>query len=230
MEAFHVVATHPQLLPGIGDANSQYDWWGNISRAITPNGTPSPHINWQPTEQQMFDAMTDRRFDLPPFIELTDGMTARRVAGMAMREQLRPILGDAKADALSDAEGADSIYYTVFPNLHPWGTYNRIVYRFRPYGDNHEMGIMECIFLSPFAAGERPDAVPIHWLGPDDDWTEAPELGLLARVFNQDSFNIPKCHAGLKTLGKTKGITMGVYQETKIRHMHMLLDQWIARD
>ena len=30
MEAFHVVATHPQLLAGIGDANSQYDWNGQL--------------------------------------------------------------------------------------------------------------------------------------------------------------------------------------------------------
>ena len=66
MEAFHVVATHPQLLAGIGDANSQYDWKGNFSRAITPNGTPSPHIKFEPTEQQMFDAMSDRRLDEDP--------------------------------------------------------------------------------------------------------------------------------------------------------------------
>jgi hypothetical protein len=30
MEAFHVVATHPQLLPGIGDSNSQYDVTGQL--------------------------------------------------------------------------------------------------------------------------------------------------------------------------------------------------------
>src|SRR5262245_8267918 len=35
-EAFHVVATHPQLLAAIGDANSEYGWEGNFSRAITP--------------------------------------------------------------------------------------------------------------------------------------------------------------------------------------------------
>jgi len=70
MEAFHVVATHPQLLAGIGDANSQYDVFGNFSRAITPNGTPSPHISWEPTQQQMFDAMSDRRLDEPPLVEL----------------------------------------------------------------------------------------------------------------------------------------------------------------
>ena len=56
----------PAAAPGIGDANSQYDAWGNFSRAITPNGTPSPHLKWTPTEQDMFDSMSDRRLDMAP--------------------------------------------------------------------------------------------------------------------------------------------------------------------
>jgi phenylpropionate dioxygenase-like ring-hydroxylating dioxygenase large terminal subunit len=186
MEAYHVVATHPQLLPGIGDANSQYDTWGNFSRAITPNGTPSPHLKWTPTEQDMFDSMSDRRLDMDPYVVIPDGMTARQVAGRNGRAMMAPFLG-AAADELTDAELTDSFYYTLFPNFHPWGAYNRIVYRFRPYQDEHEMAVMECIFLSPYDEAEgRPADAPIHWLGVDDDWTEAPELGLLARVFNQD--------------------------------------------
>jgi phenylpropionate dioxygenase-like ring-hydroxylating dioxygenase large terminal subunit len=229
-EAFHVVATHPQLLPGIGDANSQYDFWGNVSRAITPNGTPSPHMTWAPTEQQMLDAMVDRRVDQPAFLTVEEGQNARMVAGEATRMQLRELIGDA-ADELSDAECVDSSYYTLFPNFHPWGSYNRIVYRFRPYGDNPEMSIMECMFLAPWPEGEaKPAAVPIHWLGPDDDWTEAPELGLLARVFNQDTFNLPKVQIGLHTLQQRKpGVTMAVYQETKLRHFHNHLTEWVAR-
>jgi phenylpropionate dioxygenase-like ring-hydroxylating dioxygenase large terminal subunit len=218
MEAFHVVATHPQLLAGIGDANSQYDWSGNFSRAITPNGTPSPHLSWEPTEQEMFDAMSDRRLDEPPFVTLTEGMTARGVS----------VLGD-KADGLSDAELADSIYYTLFPNFHPWAAYNRIVYRFRPYEDRHDMSIMECMFLEPYDESQpKPPAVPIHWLGVDQDWTDAEELGLLARVFNQDTFNLPKVQKGLSSL--RKDITLANYQETKLRHFHWLLSQWVERD
>ena len=227
MEAFHVVATHPQLLAGIGDANSQYDWKGSFSRAITPNGTPSPHIRFAPTEQQMFDAMSDRRLDEPPIVEVGDGATARSTAGDGGRRRLARALGD-RAEQLSDAELADSIYYTLFPNLHPWGAYNRITYRFRPYGDRHDMSIMECMYLDPFdPARPRPPAAPIHWLGVDDDWTEAPELGMLARVFNQDSFNLPKVQRGLASL--RKDITLANYQETKIRHFHHVLDQYLER-
>ncbi len=229
MEAFHVVATHPQLLPGIGDANSQYDVFGNFSRAITPNGTPSPHLRYTPTEQEMLDSMIDRALDEPPLIELGEGMRARVVVAANARRQLAPIIGEEAAEQLCDAELVDSFYYTLFPNFHPWGAYNRIVYRFRPYGDNHEMSIMECMFLTPYEEGNKPDPAPIHWLGPDDDWTEAPELGLLARVFNQDTFNLPKVQIGLKSLQKP-GVTLANYQELKVRHFHVLLDQWLARD
>jgi phenylpropionate dioxygenase-like ring-hydroxylating dioxygenase large terminal subunit len=225
MEAFHVVATHPQLLPGIGDANTQYDWSGNFSRAITPNGTPSPHLSWEPTEQEMFDAVSDRRLDQPPFVTLTDGMTARGVTGTGGRARYAKVLGPDAADRLSDAELSDSIYFTLFPNFHPWGAYNRIVYRFR----RHDMSIMECMYLEPYDVSKpKPPAAKIHWLGPDDDWTEAPELGMLARVFNQDTFNLPKVQKGLPSL--RKGITLANYQETKLRHFHWLLGQWIAKD
>jgi hypothetical protein len=115
----------------------------------------------------------------------------------------------------------------LFPNLHPWGAYNRITYRFRPYGDRHDMSVMECMFLDPWPAGEdKPPAAPIHWLGEHDDWTDAPELGMLARVFNQDSFNLSKVQKGLASL--RKDITLANYQETKIRHFHHLLSRYVG--
>jgi hypothetical protein len=132
-------------------------------------------------------------------------------------------------DAVSDAELLDSIYLTVFPNFHPWGSFNQIVYRFRPNGDNPEECIMECIYLSPTPPGQaRPPAVPVHHLGPDDDWTDAPELGMLAKVFNQDVVNMPDVQKGLKTL-KRPEIIFANYGETKPRHFHKLLNEWLAR-
>lgn len=226
MEAYHVVATHPQLLPSIGDANSQYDVFGNFCRAITPNGTPSPHLRWEPTEQDMLDAMLDRNLDQPRMVELGDDEAARSVAGDLRRQALATVVGELAA-SLSDAEMCDSIYYTVFPNFHPWGAYNRIVYRFRPHGDRHDECIMECMYLSPYD-GERPPPAPLHALGADDDWTEAPELGMLARVFNQDVFNLPKVQAGLAG-GAIDTVTFANYQETKLRHFHHLLEQWVGR-
>ena len=227
MEAFHVVATHPQILAGIGDCNSQYDVGKNFTRAITPNFTPSPYLAWQPSEQEMFDAATDRRLDEPPIMEIPEGLTARAVAAANSREMWRPAVGDV-VDEMSDAEFDDSFYYTLFPNFHPWGAFNRIMYRFRPNGDDHETSIMECMFLAPYDPSQpKPPAAPIHWLDFDDPWTDATELGMLARVFSQDVFNLPKVQRGLKTMQKP-GVTLANYQETKIRHLHHLLEQQLG--
>jgi len=227
MEAYHVVATHPQLLPSLGDAITQYDVFGNFCRAITPNGVPSPHVRWVPTEQDMFDAMSDRNLDEPPRHVVPDGETARHMAAEAARHSLRPALGD-RVDELCDGELTESIYYTVFPNFHPWGAYNRIVYRFRPYGNDHRRSIMECMFLSPYAGDTPPPAAPIHWLTDDEDWTVATELGMLGRVFNQDVYNLPEVQLGLEAMTKP-GVTFADYQETKPRHFHALLDEWVAK-
>lgn len=48
MESFHVIATHPQILGVIADANSQYDLYGDhVSRNIAAFGAPSPHLGEQ---------------------------------------------------------------------------------------------------------------------------------------------------------------------------------------
>ena len=226
MESFHVAATHPQLLPGFGDESSQFDVFGNVARAISPSGTPSAHLRWSPTEQEMLDSTLDRRLDETPIGVVPEGSTARATAAVMAREGLRPELGDGAED-LSDAELVDSIYFTVFPNFHPWGAYNRICYRFRPNGDDHQSAIMEVLFLSPFT-GERPPPAPLRWLGPDDRWTDVVELGSLARVFDQDDFNIEQVQRGLHTTRKP-GVTLSVYQESKVRHFHHLLDQWMSQ-
>lgn len=223
MEALHVIATHPQILTGIGDENSQYDVWGNFSRAITPNATPSPHLRWSPTEQNLFDAVTMRELDQEPAAQVPDGTTARAMLAEASRMGLQKILGEDRI--ISDAEVSDSIYYTLFPNFHPWGGYNRITYRFRPFENRHDKSIMECYYMSPFA-GERPDPAPIHWLAEDEPWTNAPELGLLARVFTQDTFNLPNVQIGLAA-AQYDEIVLANYQETKIRHFQHLLSKWV---
>lgn len=224
MEALHVITTHPQILAGIGDENSQYDAWGNFSRAITPNATPSPHLRWQPTEQDLFDSVTMRELDQDPGPQVPQGMTARAMMAAGARAGLLRMLGNDTV--ISDAEVADSIYYTLFPNFHPWGGYNRINYRFRPYDNRHDKCLMECYYLSPFA-GERPPPAAVHFLEEDQPWTDAPELGLLAKVFTQDTFNLPQVQAGLEA-AQFDEVVLASYQETKIRHFHHLLSQWLA--
>ena len=135
----------------------------------------------------------------------------------------------AEVDQVSDAEFVDTIYYNVFPNISPWGCFNPIFYRFRPYGDNPEECIHETMLMLPVPKGEeRPAPAKIHWLDFDDDYVEAPELGMLAKVFNQDVVNLPHVQKGMKSI-KSKEIVFANYGETKIRHFHKILKEWLSR-
>jgi phenylpropionate dioxygenase-like ring-hydroxylating dioxygenase large terminal subunit len=223
-EALHVNATHPQILPYLGDTNSQVDIWENCARVITPGGTPSPLLRWEPSENEMLRAMLDVRLDEELPVTLAESQTMRSVAADMTRDKWRPIVG-ARVDTMSDAELMDSIDYTLFPNFHPWGALNRIVYRFRPNGDDHRSAIMEVIFLSPFV-GERPSPAPVRWLGENESWTDARELGLLGKVFEQDVFNMGSVQLGLETTSKP-GVTLADYQESKIRWFHVKLTEWV---
>src|SRR5260370_23585000 len=159
--------------------------------------------------------------------EVREERTARKRRAGAARRSLCSVLDPAYVATLTDAELVDSYYLTVFPNMHPWGGYNQITYRFRPNGDDHRSSIMEVLLLSPFP-GKRPPPAAERRLGPDEPWRSAvEELGSLARVFDQDEFNLEAGQKGLRTTPKP-GARVAVYQESKIRHFHHLLDGWLA--
>ncbi|HEY8122114.1 MAG TPA: aromatic ring-hydroxylating dioxygenase subunit alpha [Myxococcota bacterium] len=225
-EAYHVGATHPQASAYLGDTNSQIDCWENFARSVTASLTPSPLLGFTPSEDDMMCAMLDVRGGEPLPVPVPPGQTARAVAAANARERWRPTLG-AVVDAWSDAEFVDNLTYTVFPNLHPWGAVNRIVYRFRPNGSDHRSSIMEVLYLSPFS-GERPPPAQIHHLAAGEPWSHAPELGLLAKVFEQDTFNMRQVQRGLETTRKP-GVTLTSYQESKVRWLNHRIDAWLAK-
>jgi len=226
MEAYHVIGTHPQLLASLGDCNSQYDVWGNVSRAMTASGSASPHLKGEISEDEILDSMASRSLDQDRFMKVPPGMTARQLIAQTTRSSFAQTVPGAYD--LTDAELIDSIYYTVFPNFHPWGGYSKVNYRFRPYRNDPNQCVMEVFFLAPFR-GKRPKPAKLQWLGLDDDWTEARELGGLSRVFNQDTFNMGRIQAGLRAEPEGR-VPFAQYQEAKIRHFHQLLEQWIGPD
>jgi len=88
---------------------------------------------------------------------------------------------------------------------------------------------MECYFLAPIPENKpRPPNAPIHWLGFEDDWVEAPELGTLGKVFNQDIANMQWVQAGMHATKRTH-LQLSDYNETKLRHFHKLLEDWIEK-
>jgi phenylpropionate dioxygenase-like ring-hydroxylating dioxygenase large terminal subunit len=224
MESYHVGATHPQQLARLGDTNSRYDCYRNFNRALHPSGLPSPTLRWKPTEQDMLDAMLDVRVDEASPVLLPEGETVRSFASAISREALRPAIGD-EVDQLSDAELVDAMVYAVFPNFHPWAAYQRLVYRFRPDGDDHGTSLMEVFLLSPFV-GERPPPARCVELDFDESWGNAPVLGITARILDQDAFNLPRVQRGLRAT-KRSGLPMAIYQESRIRHFHHLLAGYV---
>ena len=229
IESYHVIATHPQLLVSLGDANTQYDVFDDQprwNRMITAMGTPSPHLPYDVSEQDIMDDLMEQFMGPGATYPLAEGKTAREAMGDLIRMQVGGVTG--VPCEVSDSEAFDAIEYYVFPNFVPWGGYSRINYRFRPYGNDPDMCIMDVMLLAPFNQAEgRPPSAAVHWLGPDDAWTDAPELGLLAKVFVQDTFNIPRVQRGLRATVKP-GVTLASYQESRIRHYHQELDRWLG--
>jgi len=135
MEAYHVIATHPQLLPWIGDASSQYDVKAsqpNWNRTLTPQGVASPHVADSVTEEEVLESFYySRDFysaaqgrDLTPpeegeLPEIPQGGTARQVLADQMRRQLSEMSGDDYSE-FTDSEFLDAVNYLLFPNLQPW--------------------------------------------------------------------------------------------------------------
>ena len=220
-EAFHVNATHPQIMRSIGDVNSQVDVWENCSRVITAGGTHSPLLT-DVSNPDLIRAMMDLDHDAE-VPEIPEGVSLRTFLADRSRENLKAIAGD-RAETYCDAELMDSLDYTLFPNFHPWGAFNGIVYRFRPNGNDHRSAIMECMMLAPFE-GERPPAAKVHWLEEDETWSSV--LGFLGKVFDQDSFNMPKVQQGLEAT-YMDGIVLSGYQESKVRWLHHKLTEWVG--
>lgn len=77
--------------------------------------------------------------------------------------------------------------------------------------------------VSATPGAPKPKGAPIHWLGADQDYTAAPELGALVAVYNQDLSNLPRVQRGLKAMTKP-GVTLANYQEIRIRQFHRDLD------
>lgn len=234
LEAYHIPVTHPQSVGYTGDLQAQYDVWPHLkhmNRVIEWNGAGNADAN----DRQGQDELADRIIrDMPAIGKPGDVKTrAGETARVALAQRFREVLKDSTGvdlDSATDAEMLDAIQYQLFPNLVPWsGIGAPIVYRFRPQGNDPDACIMEIMYL--FIRSKDADAkrgVPIHWLGEDETFASAKELGGLAPVFDQDLANMERVQAGLHSTAKP-GVTLANYQEVRIRHYHQVIDEYLAR-
>ena len=73
---------------------------------------------------------------------------------------------------------------------------------------------------------QKPDAAELNILDENLPFTQAPELGALGEVFDQDIDNLQALHKGMKAskIGKAR---LASYQESRIRHLHETIDKYI---
>jgi hypothetical protein len=198
---------------------------------IIPNAVPSPHFGPGIREQDVADSLMEV-FGLSGLeVEVPEGGTAREVMAGVFRH-LGGVMG-VDPSGLTDCQILDTIVYSTFPNLLPViSMVQAPTFRFRPYGSDPETSVMDIMWLLPPPDGSpRPGAAPVIWLGFDDPFADVPELmkiiagAEVAGAADQDVANLTQIQHGLHSLAK--GVTLGHYQENRIRHFHVVLDEYI---
>jgi hypothetical protein len=73
----------------------------------------------------------------------------------------------------------------------------------------------------------KPPPAKTTWLDAEQSWTEAPELGPLGGVADQDTGNLEAVHRGLKSRALSE-VTLARYSENRIRHFHRTLAEYVG--
>ncbi len=232
MEAYHNFETHDSPNGG----NTQYDIFGKyVSRFIHNIGNYSPQsLDDYPGDKWRKPPMTDAEmvaflavYGLDPG-NVPEGETARAHIAQALRRYFGETLGIDFSN-VSECLMLDSIEYHLFPNMFFFPGINiPMVYRFRPNGMDVDSSIFDVLILEPLADGvEHPAPPEPVKLDVEQSYTEVEGIGWLGPVYDQDTGNLALQQQGFKTSRK-KGLTLGNYQESRIRRVHMTLDEFMS--
>ena len=228
MEAYHNFTTHDSPT----GANTQYDIFGpHVSRFIHNIGHYSPEaLSDYPGDKWRKPALTEQELFASLPVEqrpLSAEETARTVGAKMLRDAMGAQLG-RDFSTVSDSEMLDSIEYHLFPNAFFFpGMLISMAYRFRPLGDDVDRCLFEIVMLEPLPDGAtHPDPPEPVYLTAEQSYTEIDELAWLGAVYDQDTGNLLRQQQGLKTT--RKGITLGNYQEARIRRFHLTLDDYLG--
>jgi phenylpropionate dioxygenase-like ring-hydroxylating dioxygenase large terminal subunit len=237
LEGWHVHQTHPQLLyhrePGMSGGH-RWDDFGNWMR-FAPSLPTDQHrapsdssIMVADTPQRAIDSHFETHLNEDPRITAVEGESANRTILREVREWYRSsALGD-DVDKWNDFHLIGTEPVSVWPNFHPWAGLSHICYRFRPYKDDPNQCLMDVALLSPWPSdAPRPPPAPVRRLQPDETIADAPEIGVLARIFMQDIGNMVKVHEGLKT-SRQGYVIISQHQEAQVRHFYDLYEKWMG--
>lgn len=242
IEGYHVAETHynkdENNMPsadGIAafsaDTKVQYDVWPeskHINRLLLLDGVSSQYVAHKVDEQKIVDMMLHR---LPKEMRpvLKEGERARDVIADFNRKALSELYGVDFSEA-STFDMLDQAQYNIFPNFTIWPTpFAPLCYRFRPWNDSQDEALFELWFLHPIPQDGRDYQVAAeHRLAPDELWASREELGPYGPIVDQDIPNLGRLTKGLKATRKP-GVTLGQYQESRIRHFENTLDEYLAK-
>jgi phenylpropionate dioxygenase-like ring-hydroxylating dioxygenase large terminal subunit len=235
LEAYHVLETHSQAIYTAGDANAQYDVFGdNVTRFVHTIGTTSPHVPAakRPDEPALLSMLMARKHpgvEMPEIPAIPAGERARDVYARHVQQ----VLGeqyDNDFSGLSVTETIDSIEYHLFPNAFFFpGLQIPLCYRFRPEGPDPDRCLFEVLFLRPVprSGTPPPPAEPVD-LDVDDSYTTVPGMPAgLGQVLDQDTVNLAAQTRGFKA-SKKPGQTLGNYQEVRARHLQSMVRRYIV--
>jgi phenylpropionate dioxygenase-like ring-hydroxylating dioxygenase large terminal subunit len=231
MESYHLLATHPQLLPANGDVNTQYDILGeHVNRLFALAGTPSPLMERPVSEQEVLDTMVLGDRDAVGALRVPEGGSARKVMAEFFRDAIRRSCGWDLSDR-STTEVIDTLGYLLFPNGHFFLAVSfPIVYRFRPLGMDHTKTLFDLLLLAPAPLdGPRPEPAEPVRVVIEESYGIVPGIDPgMALIYDQDTGNMGWQQEGFGAARK-KAATLANYQEVRIRHMHQVLDRYLAR-
>ena len=122
--------------------------------------------------------------------------------------------------------------YTIFPNLFVFpGISLPMVYRFRPDLRDHRKCLYEVMFLRPVPKdGKRPEPAEPIYVGDNQSFKEAAGMDPgFGAILDQDTDNLFLQQEGLEASAK-HGLTLGNYQEVRVRHFEKAVDKYLAMD
>jgi phenylpropionate dioxygenase-like ring-hydroxylating dioxygenase large terminal subunit len=225
LESYHVHPTHPQAVPVSEYAETQYDIYGdNVSRLATVSIAPASGVTRKMSAQEFADYAARTTGREP--VQLAEGQTYRQALAERRRQEVKA--QGQPVDHLTDVEMLDAVEYFLFPNFLPWHGFGLpIVYRFRPNGDRHETSIMDLYLLAPRDLSEPMPPAPAKTVIPAEAKFADSPMGRLGAIFDQDYVNIQNVWKGLQST-VSKGVILGRYQESRIRHYHKRIDDFLA--
>ncbi|GAA0304113.1 hypothetical protein GCM10009087_12490 [Sphingomonas oligophenolica] len=232
-EAYHVIITHPQVAPSNADANTQYDIYGeHVNRFISPLGVCSPHLAGQYSEQDILDQFTVGDGTMLSSDRPTVGDNTARQAMADMFRGVFEQTTNSDLSAVSDSEILDCFSYTIFPNTYLFpGISLPMVYRFRPDPKDYRRCIFEVMFMRPVPRdGPRPEPAEVQILSDEQSFSDAEGMDPgFGHILDQDTDNLHAQQEGLEASAKS-GITLGNYQEIRIRHFERAVDKYMAME